>query len=391
MPAMPVSPQGTLSAGSETPQYTFLEIPRYSPGFAAATRLWHRTGRSLVFTAAGNTWALTTDAAICPAIWKIRIYIRFGDHELTVFLDSTALADWADSGMDVHTLFSLPPDLAGPALELVLLETLAALETTTGRPISFMKCNMNHEEVWLPDEAPGEYLPFTLRREGREGIPPLVTHGAIAAPDSCLEELAVLFFRFTKATNHTPGMFPLRDFPLRGRILLTGPTVRYEDLRGLETGDILLTGLSPPADTEGFPVRFAFPGGLGAAARHMGTQLYMECGMTRNNAPDAETPKNMPMETATQESKVRAGISPDPRDITVALTFDLGSLEISLAELAEIAPGRILETGRAAASPVFILASGRRIGTGDLVNVGGMLGVRVLSLHFGNPADETGA
>ncbi|MBR0647780.1 type III secretion system cytoplasmic ring protein SctQ [Plastoroseomonas hellenica] len=71
-------------------------------------------------------------------------------------------------------------------------------------------------------------------------------------------------------------------------------------------------------------------------------------------------------------------------EIPIRLAFEVGRAEMSLAELGAVGEGHIFPLGRdPLAGPVDILANGRRIGQGELVEVGGTLAVRVLSLLRG--------
>lgn len=69
-----------------------------------------------------------------------------------------------------------------------------------------------------------------------------------------------------------------------------------------------------------------------------------------------------------------------PEDIPVALTFDVGRTEIMVGDLARLAPGSVLQLGRTAAELVEIRANGRRIGRGELVDIDGVVGVRIIRL-----------
>ncbi len=71
------------------------------------------------------------------------------------------------------------------------------------------------------------------------------------------------------------------------------------------------------------------------------------------------------------------------QDIPVTLTFDVGRTEVTVDELARLAPGCVLELGRGAAELVEIRANGRRIGRGELVDIDGAVGVRITGLFDG--------
>ena len=66
------------------------------------------------------------------------------------------------------------------------------------------------------------------------------------------------------------------------------------------------------------------------------------------------------------------------------LTVQCGSTAISLRDLATLAPGQIVPLGRPLAGPYEIRAGGTLIGQGELVDVDGELGVRIVSL-VGSP------
>jgi type III secretion protein Q len=72
----------------------------------------------------------------------------------------------------------------------------------------------------------------------------------------------------------------------------------------------------------------------------------------------------------------------DLDDIPVRLVFELGRVELSLAEVRTLAPGALIPMSRPAEESVDILANGRRIGRGSLVQIGGNLGIRIARLFY---------
>jgi type III secretion protein Q len=71
---------------------------------------------------------------------------------------------------------------------------------------------------------------------------------------------------------------------------------------------------------------------------------------------------------------------PDLDDLPVRLVFELGRVELSLGELQRMAPGALVPLGRSVDEPLDIMANGRRLGRGKLVQIGDSLGVRIVSL-----------
>jgi type III secretion system YscQ/HrcQ family protein len=64
----------------------------------------------------------------------------------------------------------------------------------------------------------------------------------------------------------------------------------------------------------------------------------------------------------------------------VEVEFLVGSLEISIRELASLQSGQVLELERDLAEPLDLVVDGRRVARGELVNVEGRLGVRIVSV-----------
>lgn len=69
-----------------------------------------------------------------------------------------------------------------------------------------------------------------------------------------------------------------------------------------------------------------------------------------------------------------------PDEAHVELTVALGTTELSLRQLSELAVGQIIQLGRPLAGPFEVRAAGRVVGRGELVDVDGELAVRIVSL-----------
>ena len=70
-----------------------------------------------------------------------------------------------------------------------------------------------------------------------------------------------------------------------------------------------------------------------------------------------------------------------PDDAHLELTVQLGTTRLSLRQLSDLVPGAIVSLGRPLAGPVEVRAAGRLVGQGELVDVDGELGVRIVSLQ----------
>ncbi len=64
-----------------------------------------------------------------------------------------------------------------------------------------------------------------------------------------------------------------------------------------------------------------------------------------------------------------------------AHTVELGSTKLTLRQLADLGPGQIIPLSRPLSGPFDVRAGGRLLGQGELVDVDGELGVRIVSLQ----------
>jgi type III secretion protein Q len=68
-------------------------------------------------------------------------------------------------------------------------------------------------------------------------------------------------------------------------------------------------------------------------------------------------------------------------DGCIELEVMLGSTQLTIRRLAELTVGQIVQLGRPLAGPFEIRVAGKRVGQGELIQVDGELGVRILSLE----------
>jgi hypothetical protein len=67
-------------------------------------------------------------------------------------------------------------------------------------------------------------------------------------------------------------------------------------------------------------------------------------------------------------------------DASLEVTVQLGTTRMSLRQLGELAIGQIVPLGRPLAGPYEVRAAGRMLGHGELVDIDGELGVRIVSI-----------
>jgi type III secretion protein Q len=77
------------------------------------------------------------------------------------------------------------------------------------------------------------------------------------------------------------------------------------------------------------------------------------------------------------EKRPETVLKPDLTTLAVRLHVVLGQVELSLAELNALTFNSILELDRAKGDPVELMADGKIIGSGALVEIDGILGVEI--------------
>ena len=67
-------------------------------------------------------------------------------------------------------------------------------------------------------------------------------------------------------------------------------------------------------------------------------------------------------------------------DVTVSMVVELGRVNVSATDILGLRAGQIIELVRSHKDPVDLVVDGKRVGQGELVEIEGELGVRILSL-----------
>jgi type III secretion protein Q len=152
--------------------------------------------------------------------------------------------------------------------------------------------------------------------------------------------------------------------PLQVRALAAELTIA--ELRSIEHGDVILA--DSPAEGDTLLVageRLVWRARLDQHRARVVTtcQFAGACGLQEWTMQDPEQAST-------------ADVSLD--ELPLRLTFELGRLEVPLAELETVGPGHVFDLGRDPQQAVDIMSAGRRIGRGEIVAIGPALGVRVL-------------
>jgi type III secretion protein Q len=141
---------------------------------------------------------------------------------------------------------------------------------------------------------------------------------------------------------------PLTAFPLFASLRGGSAPLRPEELRALAPGDVLLAD-SPPEGR----LRLCFPGGFTAVGTLAGGTFLVE--MTTMESPLAQVP--------------------------ILIDVELARVPLTLSDLSRLSPGSTLPVQLDRRGLVTLRLGERPLGRGELVEIDGAVGVRILSLE----------
>ena len=175
------------------------------------------------------------------------------------------------------------------------------------------------------------------------------------------------------------------DAPLRLRVGETRASVG--DIEGLERGDIVVVERAHVSrEGAGFAGRVQLLAGAGqgvsiagrvaeSEGEETGSLSVIVEGMSRGSGGEAT--ERIEMEN---EELMDGGAGAALEGLLLTLHVELPARRISLEELSRLRAGQVLELGCRPTDPVELVADGRRVAVGELVEVEGRLGVRVTRL-----------
>jgi type III secretion protein Q len=218
------------------------------------------------------------------------------------------------------------------------------------------------------DDAGGTWLDFLIHDVPADDTP-APTRGAMRVPWAWLPRLAAQA-EPRYEDEPPPPLGAWRALPVPVSVAMAIPAVSARDWRGLRPGDAIVVGRS------GRPPSFQ------ARAAGRAWPLAQSPSGWRVEGPAQALPATPSQENSTMsENDAGEGTPQDPaRALPVRLEFEIGQIELSVGELADLQPGYVFALpAHLEGANVVIRANGRATGRGEVVAVGETLGVRLLS------------
>jgi type III secretion system YscQ/HrcQ family protein len=135
-------------------------------------------------------------------------------------------------------------------------------------------------------------------------------------------------------------------------------------------------------DLEGQETRFRIP--TQPVADSGGRLVRLIAGALREPRPRdpivASKSENQPMSQPSASSGTPSAAG--PLDVPVTLTVELGRVNLTLTQLADLKPGDVVELNRHSRAPVELTSNGRLVARGELILIDTDLGVRVTNVFL---------
>jgi type III secretion system YscQ/HrcQ family protein len=339
-----LNPSGEDSAGStaESAHWRasrarlFSALPRYS-GTALALR--NRAFLSAPMIVAGDRLLLWCDHGPVRTIGELAC--RLGDWPLALAADNLAAVVSRIEGFESF----VPTDTCAALVENALSPILSLIERLAGLPVDCEEFRRRPAAVQMSDE-----VQIGFRVVETERLQPLLRGWVRASPDVWRQ------LDFARApTLHTQRTDPV---PVRLTVEVGRLRLPLRELRGLQVGDALRPQ-SRILRSDHLSVRIADAGNhFVLRARVQGEDLFMEHAVNTPSAVDAP-----PDERVAQPGALD--------DVECDLTFELGSLRMTVGDIGRLRAGHAMRLGvRLQEQPVRVLVNGKLLARGELAAVG---------------------
>lgn len=317
-------------------------LTHYDPALLALHNQLHRRRRAWQGRCAGQDLRVSWAAEPQPLDAAREVLLLLGRAPVRLRLSAAALEQVLVPlalQFDVQLLPALPRALL---LELAVLDLIERLEPLLAQPLQLL-------------EAPQDQQPYALH------LALALTFGnqpTMHAQLDLSEGAAVLLAQLLE--QHAPlEPDPLPDLRQTLAVVAGQQHLSLGELRSLRPGDVLMLEPGP-----GLLLELA--GRLQARCQYQGEVLRLQ---------EALQAPLLHMENTMTDVDAAAALD----DLPLKLVCQVGSLELTLAQLRELGAGSLLQLNTPGVDNVDLMVNGRRVGQGQLVKIGDGLGVRLLS------------
>lgn len=302
----------------------------------------------------------------------VELAVSINGSEMRLFVPPDMVHRAARSFFGLARDHTVPESLVGAAIEATLAPWIARLEKAAG-----IEIGVRGMGVAGPEAAGRSALGFRLPALAGSGVVAVSPPIGLALP-----KLPV------------PAWTDGNALTVRASIAVAEVGLSVAELEQLAAGDVIvLPGATAATSAH---VHLAISPHTSIIAEIKGNQLIVaragKSMSTTDTAPGAKpAPAAKPAASPAKPGAAPAAAAPEPvvpaaaiEELPLRIVFDLGEVELSLAEVKALVPGQVIDLAREPGHAVRVSVNGRRIGAGEIVEIEGRLGVRITELAVRN-------
>lgn len=346
-------------------------LPRLSGNAARARTLIARHGADLQVTltplageqAEPSHWRLGFTPGVPDAVRQsasLCADLEWAGARLRLGLPASAANAWLAARLPDMEAGEVPSALVSAAIETLLAEVVAGLsEASPGGPVRV-----------VGRDGPALALAQGWTVAARHSASGATVYATLEADGLGLMLLAGLIGRAAPAANEIDA----DAVPVRIAACLGWAHLPVAELRSLAPRDtVFLDHCLAAADGE----LWLGAGGQGLRVRRQDSSYLITQGWTSLMTETPQSPAHaVPADASAAAAEPGAQGPLDLDAIPVRLTFELGERLITLGELKQLQPGETFDLERPLADgPVLVRANGALVGSGELVEIDGRIGV----------------
>lgn len=350
---------GPQAAQPAFPQEFPLALPAITRAEADSINAFYRRRPALAFTVAGSAATMMPSWPPAPddGSGRCRVDITVDGAPGALILSRSLIAALV-AGLDPDQAFErLESNDLALLLELAVADTLPILEESLGCRLAIAAVRLAGDEK--RGAAP---LAFDLVIDGVG-----TSAGELLLQPRHAAKLARLM------DHRAAGAVPAIDLPVPLCLRVAATVCSVGEIATLSPGDVVMADqCCRQAETA-----------VAVLAEHLAAPVTLTAASVEIAAPAVRirgSSWEWSMENGGDRSQANLMQKSELDDIPVKLLFEVGRIELSLAEIRRLAPGAVIAMPRAVEDGVEITANGRRIGRGSLIQIGGNLGVRITRL-----------
>lgn len=374
------------------PHSVFRPLPQLSGSEAeAAGIIARRACQGVRLPLAGDTpWTCSMTSGATPVLagqCDLGVRLEWSGAQLCLYLPRRTATVWLEAQYRDVQFNPLPDDIFAAAFDAMLAQWVSLADTSgLGKPrvVEIQDKNDGAAQASLPHV-------WTLSLQSGQSDSAVIC--VLRCDGFALQLLAGLMARLPEVEND----IRVDDVPIEVSLRVGLASLPWNTLRSLEKGDVVLLDRCYIDAQAG--LWLCAESGIGLRVRHEGQHYVVTDSWKKimtdtpederdedNNVlddVDAARQDTLDEETAPMDDERDASVEAIAAfdEVPVTLSFDLGSRRLPMAELKRMQPGEVFDLQRPLEDgAVRVRANGVTVGYGELVDVDGRIGVRLLRL-----------